>query len=100
MIDFNTPDPRFREILRLKSMLDEAKIPYECRCEMAGYIIHYPAWDDCVCSAIEHIGSYGHAEDLIEICGLTNSDDVQGWLTAENVYERIRNHYLERGDIA
>lgn len=46
-------------------------------------------------SAIEGFGSYGVYDDLIEIMGLTeNDDDVEGYLTAEDVFERIRRALL------
>jgi hypothetical protein len=91
----NHTNKRFKEILRLKSMLDEANIPYECRCANSGYIIHYPEWEHCYCSAIEHMYSYGCKEDLIEIMGLLTdsekeTDSVVGFLTADDVFSRIK----------
>ena len=45
-------------------------------------------WD-----AICHSGSYGHEEGLIEIMGESvvrnEFDDVEGWLTAADVIERL-----------
>ena len=46
-------------------------------------------------SAIEGFGSYGYADDLIEIMGLltpeeSENDSVKGWLTAEEVFKRIK----------
>lgn len=45
---------------------------------------------DAVC----HSGSYGHENGLLEIMGLgvcmeNAGDDVEGWLTAEEVLERL-----------
>lgn len=41
------------------------------------------AWD-----VICHRGSYGYEQGLLEI-GYKNCDEVEGWLTAEQVLERI-----------
>lgn len=48
--------------------------------------------------AIEHYGSYGKDEDKLEIMGLLTPDEeehdsVLGYLTAEDVFERIRKHH-------
>jgi hypothetical protein len=95
------PVHEYIEILRLMTKLDDAKIPYEKMETLGGWVVHYPTWENPVCSAIEHIGSYGHADDLIEICGLlTDSekkiDVVKGWLTADDVFGRIEKHFKER----
>jgi hypothetical protein len=43
-----------------------------------------------ICDAVCHSGSYGHEEGLLEIMGLTHNDDsVEGWLTSEEVFDRI-----------
>lgn len=47
-------------------------------------------WD-----AICHKGSYGYSEGLLEIYGTIVRpcrDSVEGWLTAEDVIERIEEH--------
>lgn len=44
-------------------------------------------WD-----AICHYGSYGYEQGLLEIMGsITGDSDVIGWLTAEEVIERLSN---------
>lgn len=55
-----------------------------------------------VCSVIFSSGSYGHEEGLLEISGLLTAeeyerehDTVLGYLDAENVFARIKKHYLE-----
>ena len=89
---------RYIEILKLKVMLDDAKIPYEIRRSYDGWQIHYPSKDSRVVSVIEHLGSYGCDGDLLEIMGLLypeeeKYDSVAGHLTAYNVYNRIIHHY-------
>ena len=75
---------------------------------MGGYHLCYPKNNDpdcveketfdIVCSVIEHDGSYGREQDLLEIMGLLTDeeyehDEVVGFLSAENVFERIKKHY-------
>ena len=95
----------YKEIFKLKEMLEKAKIPFEFKeMEMQeGYQISYPASNGRVCSCVEHSFSYGHTEDKLEIMGLLTdleqAEDVgdeysvKGYLTAEEVYKRIYIHY-------
>lgn len=88
-------EERYTEILRLKEMLEKAGIPFLFRPQFDGYTIKY---GDGVCSVIEHTGSYGEDENLLEIMGLItrkerNASNVLGYLTAENVFKRIKKHY-------
>lgn len=51
---------------------------------------YYGHRDELICDAVCHSGSYGHEEGLLEIMGLTHNDDsVEGWLTSEEVFDRI-----------
>lgn len=89
---------KYTEILKLKEMLEENKIPFDFFDYMNGNIISYPNRRNCVCSIIEHDGSYGHQGNLLEIMGLltekeSECDDVVGWLTSDNVFNRILNHW-------
>lgn len=95
---------KYKEILRLKSMLEKAKIPFSFyKRELShGYLLRYPTAgvEKRVCSVIEHDYSYGHEKDLLEIMGLMTKeelkkehDDVLGYLTAENVFQRIEKHW-------
>ena len=85
-------DKKYKEILRLDKMLDEANIYHELFRIWDGWgIIYYGHGDTCISDAVEHRGSYGSANDKLEIMGLVDEDcidSVQGWLTAENVFER------------
>lgn len=92
----------YKEIFRLKEMLEKAEIPFSFNDVFDGYQIIYPDTEiqECVMDAIERKGSYGSQNDKIEIMGLlteeeSQDDDVVGWLTAENVFERIEKHYRE-----
>lgn len=84
----------FKELDKLEQYLKDHDIPYERIDEYTipvdRHQIIVPGamhrkWD-----AICHRGSYGYEEGLLEIMGsISRSDDVEGWLTAEDVIERI-----------
>lgn len=65
------------------------------------YQIEYPVSYHAgyrVCSVIQSFASYGNKLDLLEIMGLLKpeergADSVRGWLTAKDVFERIKEHY-------
>ena len=91
-------DSNYKEIFKPEQMLLHENIPYRLRVAFDGFQIGYPELpspsDDTVCSVIEHFGSYGHENDLLEIRGLTQNDgEVEGYLTAEDVFNRILAHY-------
>ena len=94
--------PKYNEIFKLKSMLEENHIPFEWiehNDLRNGYQICYPEKDGkCVCSVIEHSFSYGNEKDLLEIQGLLTADEeecdsVLGNLTADDVFQRILSHW-------
>jgi len=91
----------YKEIFKLKEMLENESIPFEFGPMNGGYHISYPEkYPDCICSVIEHDGSYGRYEDLLEILGLQTDEelkdyDVLGCVTAENVFTRIKKHHEE-----
>lgn len=90
-----------REPLRLASMCLAHDIPFEIAEYWDGFLIGYPSLkeDERVSDAVCHNGSYGRQEGLLEIMGLVNEeevgDSVEGWLTAEQVFERWQKHWLE-----
>ena len=88
------------QIFKLKSMLEKAKIPFDFESIYGGYLLCYPSniEKSCACSVIEHKFSYGFTNGLLEIMGLlTNkefkNDEVVGYLTAEEVFNRINKHW-------
>ena len=111
---------KFQEIFKLKEMLEKAEIPFEWNKdwgytgkeleEIKSYLpgfewyqIGYPKLNDScrVLSAVEGTGTHGSEEDLIEIMGLLtfdeqHDDSVLGYLTAEEVFNRIQNHYEKK----
>lgn len=92
-------DSKYKEILKLDSMLTKAKIPHTCEKLADGWQVIYPEpGENRIADAIENWGSYGNEEDLLEIMGLLTpkeleDDTVLGCLTAENVFNRIKSHW-------
>ena len=98
-INYST-DSNYQEILKLDRMLTDASIPHTLDRLFDGWQVCYPTREQpkLVMDAIEHYGSYGKDEDKLEIMGLLTPDEeeydsVLGYLTAEDVFERIRKHY-------
>lgn len=90
----------YDEIFKLEAMLKAEGIPfkYHRQPDACGFQICYPEdGEKRVCSIILHAGSYGREQGLLEIMGLLKPDeeqfdDVVGYLTAEDVFERIKAH--------
>lgn len=98
-IDYST-NSNYWEILKLDRMLTDASIPHTLDRLFDGWQVCYPTREEpeLVMDAIEHYGSYGKDEDKLEIMGLLTPDEeehdsVLGYLTAEDVFERIRKHH-------
>ena len=98
-IDYST-NSNYQEILKLDRMLTDASIPHTLDRFFDGWQVCYPTREEpeLVMDAIEHYGSYGKDEDKLEIMGLLTPDEeeqdsVLGYLTAEDVFERIRKHH-------
>lgn len=98
------PNIDFAEMDKLEQLLVEADIPYDKSRVFGGKQLQYPCkGDDRVCSVILHKGSYGRSEGLLEIMGLLTDeelecDDVVGYLTADDVFSRIKKHWEEKGE--
>lgn len=92
---------KYNEILKLKDMLEKAGIRFKFNNHAGGYHLSYSNFKEkVVCSVIEHDYSYGSEKDLLEISGLMTKkemeetqDTVLGYLTAEDVFQRIKNHW-------
>lgn len=112
----------YKEIFRLKKMLEEANIPFEFTDDLfyakdkvskggLDYIMFnslYPAYEikiykngakeEKICDVIQHCGSRGNKQDLLEIMsGLTKAEQecygVIWYLTAEEVFKRFKQCY-------
>lgn len=94
---------KYKEIFRLKELLENSEIPFTFESfENVGFHLCYPNNEEHkrVVSVIEHKYSYGSEADLLEIKGLLtkeeqDEDDVVGNMTAEEVFNRIQDHYIE-----
>lgn len=90
-------DSKYKEIHKLDKLLTEASIPHTFSTFFDGWQVCYPTDKGRIMDAVEHFGSYGADDDLLEIMGLTEdtSDNIEGWLSAEEVFNRIQTHYKE-----
>lgn len=83
---------KYREILVLRHLLQEKKIPHKIISAIDGYQIVYPDfWPKPIYSVIEHKFSYGSKEDLLEIKGPDR--EIHGWMCAADVLSIIEEHY-------
>lgn len=94
------------ELEKLREMLDKAKIPYVNDSDTLTSIdrIKYPNKKNFVCSAICGPYTYGGEHGQIEIMGLLTPeeeecDSVAGYLTADDVFQRIKKDYESKGDV-
>ena len=93
-------DPDYKEIFKLHNMLENNNIPHTLHKMFDGWQIIYPEkGKKQVMDAIEHFGSYGSEQDLLEIMGLLTEEEekinsVLGCLTAQDVFNRIYEHYI------
>ena len=89
------------ELLKLRKLLRKEGIPFESiHSEWVGKMyphLYYPQRENFICSIICHPYAYGYYNGLLEIMGLVEDteDSVEGYLSAEEVFERIKRHYAE-----
>ena len=98
---------KYKEIFKLKRMLEKESIPFEF-VEGFGY---GPEMKKIYPDLLEHyqicypegFGTHGGEQDKLEIMGLltpweryNHGDSVIGWLTAENVFKRIKKDWEEK----
>lgn len=92
-------DPKYTEILNLDKMLTKSGIPHVLHKFMDGWQVIYPEdGEKRVMDAIEHYGSYGNNDNLLEIMGLLTPEEAEhdivvGCLTANDVFKRIKKHW-------
>lgn len=91
---------KYKEIFRLKKMLEDANIPFEFDRLYDGYIIEIYSRNHkyALCCAKEHHCSWGTINDLLQITyALTDKErenEVRlGNLTAEEVFKRFKYCY-------
>ena len=84
-----------KEILKLIELLAKNNIPFELNVLFDAPQVIYPNKDLCVCDVICHKYCYGYEQGLLEMMGLCPEadDNVVGYLTADEVFEKIKSHY-------
>lgn len=92
------------EMEKLASLLTEAEIPFLKTDDLfCGTQIVYSYKGKKVCDAICNRYSYGGTDGYLEIMGLVDKkkvgDVVEGWLTADEVFDRIKKHWEEHKDV-
>ncbi len=101
------------EILKLKEMLEKAKIPFSFEDDFfKGYrkpsyqIVIYDKRDNKtkLCDVIYHFGNYGYDKGLLEIMGALTEDEykndsVLGYLNADEVFKRFKYCYEHNTNI-
>ena len=94
---------KFKEIQKLHDMLTEADIPHVFGFDPdnVGFYVGYEGKHE-ICDAVEHMFSYGNDEDKLELMGMLTeeellTDTVAGHLTAEDVFNRIKNDFENGG---
>lgn len=97
----------YQEILKLNKMLTEAQIPHSLERTCDGWQIVYPSHGmrNKICSVIEYTGISSAKYDRLEIMGLLNPEErkfdrVVGFLTAENVFDRMKRDWERRNKSA
>ena len=85
------------EMTKLIEILKKNNIPFEVTsCEGAPQV-WYPNRKHVVCDVVCHKYSFGGKDGLLEIMGLVDEeevgDEVEGYLTAEEVANRIFEHH-------
>lgn len=92
---------KYTEILKLHRMLSAVNIPHSIDRMFDGWQIVYFYKGKQIADVIQHFGSYGADENLLEIMGLLTPEEkehhcVLGYLTAEEVFKRFEEDFLAR----
>ena len=90
----------YQPIIRLANLCEKEHIPFVVRQAFDGLQLVCPSLEKWELDVICHRGSYGHEHGLLEVMGaICNAydDDVEGYLTVEEVFERIKEYY-KKGD--
>lgn len=77
----------YEAIIALHFELEQRKIPHEFSRLFDGWQICYPNKESKIGDAVEHFGSWGAEEDLIEVWGFDLEDHPMGWLTMEEALD-------------
>lgn len=78
----------YKSILKLDELLRKKEIPHELTRIFNGWKIAYPNEEECIFDVIEHSGSYGNTEDLMEAYG-DGIEDVEGFMDIETALKHF-----------
>lgn len=87
--------------LKVIDSLTARNIPYEIKEDLFGHAqLLYPSACNCVIDAVCNPLSYGSNEGLLEIMGHNCTagslyDDVEGWLTVDEVTNILQQHFTD-----
>lgn len=85
------------EMIKLIEILTKSCIPFEITACWGAPQVWYPNREHAVCDVVCHKFSYGGKDGLLEVMGLVDKekvgDEVEGYLTAEEVANRISEHH-------
>lgn len=93
---YEVVNENYKAILELDKILTEKGIPHQLSRLYDGWKVDYPNIHDSVLDVIEHGGSYGHQNDLMEAWG-KGVDDVEGWLNVEQALAYFEKAHQEEG---
>lgn len=85
------------ELRKVIDFMLEYGLSFDLRPHAGGWILCYPVFkdDEREFDIICHDRSYGHEHGLLEVMGAIcedDCDDVEGWLDADTVLNRIANY--------
>ena len=103
---------KYTEIFKLKEMLEKANISFEFIDRSKAFdrdnTLDYDEWGyqilvrrsdaeefEMPTSIIEGFGTYGSEKNLLEIWE-SGKEDVEGWLSADEVFKRIEEKYGDK----
>lgn len=102
---------KYTEIFKLKEKLDAIDLEYEFHdhgnklMKFEHYqILLFDEKGERIVSVIQGSGTYGGNDNKLEIMGLLTPEEeecesVVGWLSADEVYERIMKYYGSREEL-
>ena len=89
--EYKTVNPAYTALPKLHTELDRLHVPHEWLRLFDGWQILI-VWGNHVISAVQHFGSYGQANDLIEMAGYGFDGDVAGWMTVNEALDHIKRN--------
>lgn len=101
ILKYTELDPKYTALAKVHEMLTAEKIPHLYERFYNGWVIRFTDGVIDEVDGVQHFGSYGESENLIEIIGAitkkeAEQDSVLGYLTAEEVFKRFKYCYKHK----